>query len=171
MVARPRRRSRSAASALALLATVVALSFGTFVGLTLGPPAPATALAQPGERSSARVAERFERAQAATTVPPTAAPDRQRLDDPAARRTIDGLVIGLLALGALVAGLTVWYWRSTQPMPPALEPLVLMSGRRFRARPRPAQDEALDEVRERKALTDPPPRAADFLRHARGEDG
>ena len=57
------------------------------------------------------------------------------------------LAIGLLVgLGVLVAGLTIWFWTRTKPLPPALEALDTMSRRRWRRADPERQAQSLDNV-------------------------
>jgi hypothetical protein len=115
---------------------------------------------------------------AATTVVTTAAPvdtvaepERERLDDPDARRTINLLIGILIGMAVLVLLLTAWFWRATRPVAVALEPLAAMSTRRFRRKTPDEQEGELHALHELKSATDPPPRAADLLRQASGDDG
>lgn len=69
------------------------------------------------------------------------------VSDPSNQRIITVVTIGLVLLGVAVVGVTVWFWRSTRPEPPALGPLEEMSRRRFRELPDDARQERLDAVR------------------------
>jgi hypothetical protein len=42
------------------------------------------------------------------------------------------VALALVAAGVALAGITVWFWRSTRPDPEALAPLVVMSSKRWR---------------------------------------
>ncbi len=60
---------------------------------------------------------------------PTSAP--ARVGDDSSTRRVNLAIAGLVALGVLVAALTVWFWLATKPIPPALEALDAMSKRRW----------------------------------------
>jgi hypothetical protein len=82
-------------------------------------------------------------AQTATTTPPAAttalagAPSPSttvaRTGDTQSSRTVNRIVLALLALGGLLAVLTVWLWRTTKPKPNHLDGLDAMGSRRWRA--------------------------------------
>jgi hypothetical protein len=79
-------------------------------------------------------------AAAATTVPvPSTVADPgltgttivEQIGDPAANRRVNRIIAALLGLAALVVLLTLWFWRATSPLHPALEAVDLMSTRRY----------------------------------------
>ena len=62
----------------------------------------------------------------------TAAP----INDSTATRLVNRIIFGLVGGALLIAFLTFWYWRSTKPVPPALDGLDLLSTRKWlRAKP------------------------------------
>jgi FtsZ-interacting cell division protein ZipA len=69
------------------------------------------------------------------------------VSDPSNQRIVTAVVAGLVLLGMVVVGVTVWFWRSTRPEPAALAPLEEMSRRGFRQLPDDTQKERLDAVR------------------------
>lgn len=54
---------------------------------------------------------------------------------------------GLVLLGVGLACMTVWWWRSTRPEPPALGPLEVMSDRRWRTAGDSERRRMVDETR------------------------
>lgn len=78
---------------------------------------------------------------------PVSAQDTQSVSDTESTRTILLVVGGLVAMGVLLAVVTVWFWRSTRPDHPALAPLEVMGDRRFAARSAFEQRQILDQVR------------------------
>lgn len=69
------------------------------------------------------------------------------MSDSDSTRTILLVVVGLVAMGVLLSGVTVWFWRSTRPDHPALAPLEVMGDRRFATRSAFEQRQLLDSVR------------------------
>ena len=90
----------------------------------------------------------------ATTAAPVTIKQRS------ARRTVDTLIVVLLALAALVLGVTFWYWRVTKPVPRQLEPLATMSTRTWRKAPAARREARLERVHALAAPL-PPPNSAD----------
>jgi hypothetical protein len=83
-------------------------------------------------------------AQTGTTTPPAAttalaggAPSPSttaaRAGDTQSSRTVNRIVLALLALGGLLAVLAIWLWRITKPKPNHLDGLDAMGSRRWRA--------------------------------------
>jgi hypothetical protein len=62
------------------------------------------------------------------TAPPTTAAS---INDSRATQLVNRVIFILVVLAVAVALLTIWYWRSTRPVPPALDGLDLMSTRRW----------------------------------------
>lgn len=159
------------------LAVVAAVAAAAVLGLAAAPaggavarPEPAAAVT-PAAGVGASAGASTTVVPSSISVPSVTEAERERVADPETRRAMDLLTGVLIALAVLVLGITVWFWRSTRPLPASLEALATMSSRRFRRRPPDERDEALDAVHHLKAATDPPPRASDFLRQVRGEDG
>ena len=75
-------------------------------------------------------------AQSATSAPaPVAsatATTAARTGDTASSRTVNRIVLALLAMGGLLAILTVWLWRVSKPKPNHLDGLDAMGSRRWR---------------------------------------
>lgn len=170
--ARPMPGPRLAVVAAVCAAAVLGLAAGP-AGGAVGHPTPSPAVAAASARAGARSSTGASTtgAPSSSLVPSVTEAERERVADPETRRVMDLLTGVLVALAVLVLGITVWFWRSTRPLPASLEALATMSSRRFRRRPPDERDEALDAVHHLKAATDPPPRASDFLRQVRGEDG
>ena len=78
-----------------------------------------------------------------------------QIDDPVSSRRVNRIIAALLGLAALVLVLTIWFWRSTAPLHPALDGVDLMSTRGY-LKAKPARREAmLDRLgRRRGDLTD-----------------
>ena len=57
------------------------------------------------------------------------------------------VALALVAAGVALAGITVWFWRSTRPDPEALAPLVVMSSKRWRLGNPIERRRALDSAR------------------------
>lgn len=57
------------------------------------------------------------------------------------------VALALVAAGVALAGITVWFWRSTRPDPEALAPLVVMSSKRWRLGNPIERRQALDVAR------------------------
>lgn len=142
---------------------------------------PAAVIGQGTAPSAATIAPPVESDGATTLVTPfvtpaaapvsTVEPERERIADPETRRAMNAFTAVLIGLAVLLVAVTVWFWHSTRPVPASLEPLATMSSRRFRRRSPAERAGVLESVHQLKAATDPPPRAADFLREVRGEDG
>jgi hypothetical protein len=141
--------------------------------VVLSSPSPVASAQQPDDTAVTTAAAPVVDPSATTVAGPPvteAELETTRLDDPEARRTIN-LLIGLLAaLAVVLVGLTVWFWRATRPVAAALEPLAAMSTRHFRRKAADEQEGDLHAIHKLKASTDPPPRAADLLRQARGDE-
>ena len=86
----------------------------------------------------------------ATTAEPVTIKQRS------ARRTVDTLIVVLLALAVIVLGVTFWYWRVTKPVPRQLEPLATMSTRTWRRAPAGRREARLERVHALAAPLPPP---------------
>lgn len=64
---------------------------------------------------------------APATVGPTTTVPR---DDGSTARTVNLIIAALVAMAVLVLVLTVWWWRSIEPVEPALEALAALDHRR-----------------------------------------
>jgi hypothetical protein len=62
------------------------------------------------------------------SAPPTTA---TAINDAKATQLVNRVVAALVGLAVLIALLTIWYWRSTKPVPPSLEGVELMSTRKW----------------------------------------
>jgi hypothetical protein len=99
-------------------------------------------------------------AQTATTTPPAAttspagAAARSTTvatpGDTQSSRTVNRIVLALLALGGLLAVLTFWLWRTTKPKPNHLDGLDSMGTRRWRAASSERRAALLAPVHERR---------------------
>ncbi|CAB4881630.1 unannotated protein [freshwater metagenome] len=75
------------------------------------------------------------------------------VNDASSTRNVYLLAVALAALGCLLLGFTVWFWRTTRPEPELLAPLEKMGERRFRQLDGRTQREMLDAVRPEAAQT------------------
>ena len=57
--------------------------------------------------------------------------DTESVEDAGATTVVRLVVLTLVILGLALAGVTVWFWRTTRPDHPALGPLEVLSDRRF----------------------------------------
>jgi hypothetical protein len=137
-----------------LRALSVALALGAG-GLLTAAPMVATAA------SPALAAPVALPAQASTTVPiapssaETGTSTVSQIDDPASSRRVNRIIAALLGLAALVLVLTIWFWRSTTPLHPALEGVDLMSSRSYqRAKPSKRAEMLGELARRRGDLTE-----------------
>jgi hypothetical protein len=98
----------------------------------------------------------------APTIAPVSAttPAPATIKQRSARRTVDTLIVVLLALAVLVLGVTFWYWRVTKPVPRQLEPLATMSTRTWRRSPVDRREARLERVHAMAAPL-PPPNSVD----------
>ena len=69
------------------------------------------------------------------------------IDDDSTTRRIQLVAGGLAVLGVALAGVTIWFWRSTRPDPEPLAPLELMGTRKWRRADPIERRHLLDEVR------------------------
>jgi hypothetical protein len=83
----------------------------------------------------------------ATTAPPTTV---VRTGDTASSRTVNRIVLALLALAGLLLALTLWLWRSTKPRPVHLDALDAMGSRRWQRGSTAARAAMLAPVHERR---------------------
>jgi hypothetical protein len=73
--------------------------------------------------------------------------DTERVSDSGSSITVLVVSVSLVALGAALLGVTVWFWRLTRPDPDALGPLAVMSDRNFWRRGPIEQRRSLDAAR------------------------
>lgn len=81
--------------------------------------------------------------------------DTTTITDSASTNTVLVVTGMLLLAGLSMVGLTVWYWRTTQPDPEALGPLVTMSRRGFSRLDPIEQRRQLDQLRPSLSVTEP----------------
>ena len=55
--------------------------------------------------------------------------------------------IALIAVGVLLIGVSVWFWRSARPDDPVLGPLEVMGGRQYKQAGEEARKEMLRKAR------------------------
>src|SRR5262245_27418530 len=70
--------------------------------------------------------------------------------DKASTRTVNRIVLALLALGGLVLVLTMWLWRTSKPVPRHLDALDAMGSRQWRRASVAARSTMLAPVHERR---------------------
>ncbi len=71
----------------------------------------------------------------------------QTVSDPERTRVITIAIVAMVVAGVLVLAVTVWFWRSTRPEPPALAPLEVMGERGFVRADHDEQQRRLDKAR------------------------
>ena len=127
-----------AVAAVGLAAAAGAATRTPSAASTTTPPTVATSAAPAGVPTVAPITE--------STVAAKAAAKKS------ARTTVNVLIGVLLALAAIVIGVSVWYWRVTKPLPPQLEPLATMSTRSWRRAPPARREASLERVRPKRSL-------------------
>jgi hypothetical protein len=115
--------------------------------LSIAGPRPAVGAAAEQAATTTTVA-----ASTASTSPSAGAgaspttPAKTAVNDRSSTRKIQTITAALAALGLLFAGLVVWYWRSTKPVPAHLEGLDLLATRKFQKAPDEVRDELLADL-------------------------
>jgi hypothetical protein len=123
------RSARRLVAALATTACAGLLVAGTASPFTPSAGASATTVApaSPTATTSLQLPTQSTSLSPVTAPPTTAA----SINDNRATQLVNRVIFILAALAVAVALLTIWYWRSTRPVPPALDGLDLMSSRRW----------------------------------------
>jgi hypothetical protein len=103
------------------------------------------------------------------SVPP-ADSEAEAFDDNSSTRRIQLITAALAAAGLGLAGVTVWFWRSTRPDPDALGPLEVMSGSRWRRQDSDRRVRSLASVRQSPQPVAAPPPAVDLAALAASRD-
>lgn len=87
----------------------------------------------------------------ATTATPAPTTTVATAGDEASTRTVNRIVLVLVAFAVLLVGMAIWFWRSTKPVPRHLDGLDVMGTRRWREGDPATRSTLLAPVHERRS--------------------
>jgi hypothetical protein len=139
------RNRRAGAWALALFGAVLVLGIASPAFAAAGPTRPEQAATTvQGTTAAATTALQASSSTVTGTSIVTA------INDPASTRRVHEIIAALVALAALLVFMSIWYWRSTRPVHPALDGLDVLGSNSYWRAGADKRDRKLERLRNRR---------------------